>query len=67
MHSLAVFLNMNHVAFPLSSYSDEFVLKSQKVIALLPPPLTSFYSVQNEKLTYNELINCCEEVAISLK
>ena len=46
-------------------YSDEFVPKSQKVTPLLPPPLTSLYSAQNEELTY-ELINRCEEVVISL-
>ena len=50
----------------MSSYSDEFVPKSQKVTALLPLPLTTLYSQQNQELTYNELINCCEEVVISL-
>ena len=50
----------------MSPFSDEFVPKSQKVIPLLPPPLTTLYSQQNEELTYNELINRCEEVVISL-
>ena len=53
--------------FPCVTFSDEFVPKYQKVIALLPPPLTSLYSAQNEELTYNELMNRCEGVAISLK
>ena len=49
-----------------SPYSNEFVPKFQKGTTLLPPPLASLYSVQNEKLTYNELINHCEKVIISL-
>ena len=50
----------------VSPYSNEFVPKFQKVTALLPPPLTSLYSAQNEELTYNELMNCCERVTITL-
>ena len=50
----------------MSPFSDEFVPKSQKVTPILPPPLTTLYSQQNEELTYNELINRCEEVVISL-
>ena len=50
----------------VSPYSSEFVPKSQIVIASLPPLLTRLYSAQNEELTYNELMNHYEGVAISL-
>ena len=50
----------------VSPYSNEFVPKFQKVTALLPPPLTSLYSAQNEELKYNELMNCCERVTCTI-
>ena len=38
----------------VSPYSNEFAPRFQKITALLPLPLTSLYSAQNEELTYNE-------------